>query len=231
MRTLFFVLLAANLAVLGWTLLTPAAPPLWASPPPDVPRLVLASEAASAAGVAMHGGETNASAACRSIGPFTDEQEAARAAAAFHEGGYVSTQRTEEARVSEGFWVSLPAQRNAADETRTLARLARAGITDARVMTDTGSRRISVGLFSEHDRAERRATEARRLGYVPDVTERLHIGTTWWIDLQLRTPAEIAEAESFNQSGSSALEMKPCPASQPVTAAGEAAGVAAVESP
>lgn len=210
MRTLFIALLAANLAVLGWAWLSPEAPPMYNSPPPDVPRLVLAAEAASTPAAAATG-DADPSAACRSIGPFAGEQEAARAAAAFHEGGYEAQVRTEEARVAEGYWVSLPAQRDGAAETRVLARLARAGITDARVMADTDARRISVGLFSERAGADRRAAELRGLGYVPDVTERLHIGTTWWIDLALRTAAEIAEAEAFNQGGSGALEMKPCP--------------------
>ncbi len=220
-RTLFFALLAANLGFLAWAMLTPAPPPMASSPPPAVPRLRLASEAladphaaqastgTSAATAA--GASSAAASACRSIGPFASEAEATRAAAAFKEGGYDAGLRTEESRVAEGFWVSLPAQRNAAAETRVLARLSRAGITDASVMTETDARRISVGLFSERERADRRAADLRRLGYTPDVTERLRIGTSWWVDLQLRTPQELAEAEAFNREGSSQLEMKPCP--------------------
>jgi hypothetical protein len=224
-RTLFFALLAANLGLFAWAMLTPAAPPMADSPPPDVPRLRLANEVRAAASTVQGGpGATTplavdataqAGAACRSIGPFASEGESQRAAAAFTEGGYVTRPRTEESRVAEGFWVSLPAQRNATAETRVLARLSRAGITDASVMADTDARRISVGLFSERERADRRATELRRLGYTPDVTERLRIGTSWWVDLQLRTPQELAEAEAFNRDSSSQLEMKPCPEAAP----------------
>lgn len=228
MRTLFFALLAANLGLLGWAMLTPAAPPMPTSPPPDVPRLRLASEikvasagAASPAGAASSTATATATAAavaaaaCRSIGPFASEAEATRAATAFGDGGYDARTRTEESRLAEGFWVSLPAQRDTRAETRALARLARAGITDASVMADTDARRISVGIFTDRDRADRRAAELRRLGYVPDVTERLRIGTSWWIDLSLHTPQEIAEAEAFNRDGSSQLELKPCPAAAP----------------
>ncbi|MGE3665596.1 MAG: SPOR domain-containing protein [Steroidobacteraceae bacterium] len=223
MRTLLFALLTANLGFCAWAMLTPVAPPMANSPPPDVPRLKLASEASAApsstrggedggASAAVPGAPAGAAALCRSIGPFGSEAEAGRAATAFSEGGYDARPRTEESREAEGFWVSLPAQRNAAAETRLLARLARAGITDASVMADTDTRRISVGIFSERERADRRAAELRRLGLAPDVTERLHIGTTWWVDLPLQTPQELAEAEAFNSEGSSQLELKPCPA-------------------
>ncbi|MEZ5531082.1 MAG: SPOR domain-containing protein [Steroidobacteraceae bacterium] len=208
MRTLFFILLAANLAVFGWTLVTPEVAPLPDSPRPDVPRLELAGEARTVVKAAAPSG---AEIACRSIGPFASEDESARAAAAFRDGGYGVHERTEESRSAEGYWVSLPPQRNVAAETRLLARLARAGITDASVLADTDARRVSVGIFSERGRADRRAAELRRLGLVPDVTERLRIGTSWWIDLELRSAQELAEAEAFNRDGTSELELKPCP--------------------
>jgi len=235
-RTLCLALLVANVVFFGWALITPAAPPMHSSPAPDVPRLTLASEAAADLTPASGGGGAAAGAtsaqACRSIGPFGSEQEALRAAAAFREGGYEAGTRTEEARSGEGFWVSLAPQRDAAGETRVLARLARAGITDARVLVDTDARRISVGLFSDRERADRRAAEVQRLGYAPDVTERLHIGTTWWVDLHLSTVQELAEAESFNRDASSQLELKPCPvteSAEPAALAGPT-GEGAVES-
>lgn len=237
MRTLFFALLAANLGLFGWAMLTPVAPPMASSPPPEVPRLRLAREvtpASAATGTSGAAATTAVSgAACRSIGPFATEEESSRAAGAFKEGGYDARQRTEESRVTEGFWVSLPAQRNAAAETRVLSRLSRAGITDASVMAETDARRISVGLFSERERADGRAAELRRLGLVPDVTERLRIGTSWWIDLQLRTPQELAEAEAFNRDGAGQLELKPCPAPESAVSRAPGAGAsgAGVESP
>lgn len=229
MRTLCLALIVANVVLFGWALITPAAPPMHSSPAPDVPQLTLASEAAenldaATAGAAAAGSAVSA-ASCRSIGPFGSDQEALRAAAAFRDGGYESGTRSEESRSGEGFWVSLAPQRDVAGETRVLARLARAGITDARVMVDTDSRRISVGLFNDRERADRRAAELKRLGYAPDVTERLHIGTTWWVDLHLRTAEELAEAESFNRDGSSQLALKPCPATgaaEPAAMAGPA---------
>lgn len=214
MRTLFYILLAANLGVLDWTLVTPAAPPMANSPGPEVPRLTLAREVPASASRAAPtaAADTAAIGACRSIGPFASEVESTRAAAAFRDGGYDARERTEESRTAEGFWVSLPPQRNAAAETRLLARLARAGVTDASVLTDTAARRVSAGIFTDRARADRRAADLRRLGLAPDVTERLRIGTTWWIDLMLRTPQELAEAEAFNRDGAGELELKPCPA-------------------
>lgn len=151
-------------------------------------------------------------AGCLSIGPFESPAEAGRAGGAFEASGYSTRQRVEDARVTEGYWVSLPRQPTVADETRVLARLARASITDARVMADAEGRRISIGLFSERERADRRAAAVQQLGFDADITERVRVGASYWVDLLLKTSAELAEAERFNEEQQGTLTMKPCPA-------------------
>lgn len=226
MRNLFFALIVANVLLLAWSLLSPGHEPLAASAPPDVPPIVLAGEVPASAVIARDA----ASSGCRSIGPFEGEDEATRAAAAFAQEGYDAAPRSEDSRSMEGYWVSLAPARNPAAETQLLARLSRAGITDATVMTTGEERRVSVGIFNEWEGAQRRAGQLRRLGYAPDVTERLRIGTSWWVDLQLHSPEELAEAEAFNRDGNSALQLKVCPEPAAVAAVPQAPA-AQVESP
>lgn len=234
MRTFLFALILVNLAVFAWSRwLAPTSSPVPKTAMAGVPRIQLASEARAeaAAGGTVSGaqemsaapdpsglesvaavGNAEAPAGCLSIGPFTTPAEAGRAGGAFEASGYSTRQRVEDARVTEGYWVSLPRQPTAADETRVLSRLARAAITDASVMSDAEGRRISVGLFSERERADRRAAAVQRLGFDPDITERVRAGASYWVDLPLKTSAELAEAESFNREQQGTLTMKPCPA-------------------
>lgn len=218
MRALLLSLVLVNVAWFAWAAwLAPADPEASVSPPPDVPRLALASEVAvpepprAPAARAQSIARRDGTASCRSIGPFDTADESRRAATAFTASGYLASPRSEDTRRAEGWWVSLPPAASPQAETQLLSRLARSGITDASVLPDAAGRRISVGVFSDADRAERRAVQVRRLGLAPDVTERVRVGTTYWVDLQLRTPEELAEAESFNRDGSSQLELKPCP--------------------
>lgn len=246
LRPVLFALLLVNLVYFAWS--------AWLSPrvdvvaeagaAPDGPRIQLVDEAngkasdgkgaASPAAVVAKadaaGAPATASTTCLSIGPFGTAGESERATTEFETAGYLASGRNEEMRVSEGYWVSLPRQTNADAESRVLARLARAGITDASVMADTDGRRVSVGLFSERARADRRASAVSKLGFQPDVTERIRIGTTYWIDLELRTEAEVKEAEAFNEEQEGALELKPCPAKSNDSSGGASSSPGLVES-
>lgn len=237
LRPILFGLLLANLVYFAWS--------AWLSPQVDVvaeagaapegPRIQLVQEASADSPTASNAAAPAAIPAavittCLSIGPFQSSGEAERATTEFEAAGYLAAGRNEEMRMSEGYWVSLPRQTDAAAESRVLARLARAGITDASVMADGDGRRVSVGLFSERDRADRRAAAVSKLGFQPDVTERIRIGTTYWIDLELRTEAEVKEAEAFNTEQEGGLELKPCPAKARDSSGGAESSPGLVES-
>ena len=202
-----------------------------------MPRLVLASEVSAQASQSENPGtpaiarntaaadssapHAKTAARCVSVGPFNDLAHTARAAALLRERGFEPQQRAEEGEMWEGFWVFVDGLKTAAEESRVLKDLERAGIDDAHAMPESdGGRRISVGLFSERDRAERRARAVKRLGFSPQITEKRQAGTVYWVDLDLGVNERTVPTEgllSLEESGAR-LEIRVCPGSQPTPA-------------
>ena len=124
---------------------------------------------------------------CVSVGPFSDVAVAARTASALHSRGFAPQQRAAEGDVAQGFWVYIGGVDNVDKADRILRALDKGGFKDARLMPDDGEgHRISVGLFSERERAEHRATAVQKLGLKTQVGERTEKGTVYWVDLALR---------------------------------------------
>ena len=190
---------------------TPGASTPGASTPGAVPV---------AAGLAEPVSSSTPSSRCVSVGPFTDLAPAARAAALLRERGLNPQQRAEQGDMWEGYWVSI-APESAGAEAKVMKALERAGIKDARVMPEAqDGRRVSVGLFSERDRAEKRAQAVKKLGYTAEITERRQPGTVYWVDLEINANDRSVPTEgllSFETAGSR-LEIRVCPASEPASA-------------
>jgi hypothetical protein len=155
---------------------------------------------------------------CVSIGPFNDLAQAARGAALLRDRGFDPKQRAEPGEMWEGYWVSVGGLRTTADESRLMKALDRAGIRDARVMPDEpGGRRVSVGLFSERERADRRAEAVRKLGFGAEVSERTQPGTVYWVDMDVGANNRSVPTDgllSLEDKGSR-IEIRVCPASEP----------------
>jgi len=233
-RNVFFALLAVNVIYLAWAgwIDTPSAPPLVKQVEPALPQLVLAVEstnrslplaqpvvpAAQAVPTVADTGMTSAPDAsrCVSVGPFNDLAHAARGAALLRDRGFNPRQRAEEGEMWDGYWVYVGGLKSAADESKVVNTLERAGIKDAHAMPETDSgRRVSVGLFSEKDRAERRAQAVKRLGLDPEITERKQPGTVYWVDLDLGKGDSTVPTEGLLslEDSSSRLEIRVCPGS------------------
>jgi hypothetical protein len=112
----------------------------------------------------------------------------------------------------EGFWVYVDDLATAADESKLIKALEGAGINDAQPMPGS-ERRVSVGLFSERERAERRAQAVKRLGYEPEITERRQAGTVYWVDLDMGSPERSVPTEGLLslESAGARLEVRVCP--------------------
>jgi len=203
-RVVVFVLIGLNVIYLAWAgwIDKPAPAPLPAASTDPLPQLALTTESvprpiAPAAGgaapsptAALTQPVTTTPASnpdrCVSIGPFNDLAQAARGAALLRDRGFDPKQRAEQGDQWEGYWVSVGGLRTPADETKLMKALDRAGIHDARVMPDEpGGSRVSLGLFSERDRAEKRAQAVKKLGFAADVTERTQPGTVYWVDMDV----------------------------------------------
>jgi len=211
MKLLVALLLLANVAWYAWAnwFNRPAPAPAAATRPAG-PQLVLAREAPPAA---VPESATPAGASCLSLGPFTDLTDAARAATLLRENELEPRQRTSEGIVWKGYWVALDGLPDRASADGVIERLRRFGIGDAYAMPGDGNRTtISLGLFSERQRALRRMDDVKALGLEPRVTERERSGTVYWIDVDVQPPATLPDAARLHGEGGRILrlEVKPC---------------------
>jgi SPOR domain len=241
-RVVVFVLIGLNIVYLAWAgwIDRPApAPAPTAARTDPLPQLVLTTEgasratpsaasvaappsAASAASVLTQPVSTTTAAStadrCVSVGPFNDLAQAARGAALLRERGFDPKQRAEQGEMWEGYWVSVGGLASPAEETKLMKALERAGIRDARVMPDEpGGRRVSVGLFSERERAEKRAQAVKKLGFAANISERTQPGTVYWVDMDVGANERSVPTEgllSLEDAGSR-IEIRVCPTSEP----------------
>ena len=217
MRRVFFALVFLNLAYLAWA--------YWVTPPPTVPvneaierlpRLKLVEELPPSQRPDPNAPKAPDTAqACMSVGPFPDVNNSAQAASLLKERGFDPRQRAAAGEMSDGFWVFVGGMKSEADTDRMLVNLEHNGIKDALVMpaTATEGRRVSLGLFSERARAERRADTVKALGIKAEVAERKLPGTLYWVDLApLPGMNTIPLQDLFAQGVSSKIAVQPCPA-------------------
>jgi hypothetical protein len=242
-RVAFFVLLALNLVYLAWAgWIDAPTPPLVTTPSgPTLPELALVTDDTAsqqqaqltqpvtgavaqtvATGPEEQTSRVSTSASrCVSVGPFNDLARAARGAALLRERGFNPRQRAEESETWNGYWVYVGGLKSAADEAKVMKSLEQAGIVDARPMTEASDgRRVSVGLFSEKERAEKRAQALNRIGIRAAIVERKQASTVYWVDLDLGANDRTVPTEGMLSGADpgSRLEIRVCPASSPGTA-------------
>jgi hypothetical protein len=203
-RAALLLLLLANLAFFAWSQwLAPKQAQLPVSPKVDAPRLQLARESRTVAAV---GGS------CVTVGPFATNELAARARQTLNDSGYPSLPREEETRVLEGYWVYLESPPTESGERRLLDRLNKGGIADAAAVGEPGSRRVSLGVFSDETRAATQSEKVAKLGLLPQIEAREKAGTAIWLDLTLKSDSPPLEGQKF-PAGDAELEFRACPES------------------
>ena len=235
-RAVFLVLLSANLLFLAWV--------RWIDGPRDagaqdslsrLPRLQLVTESPPGSkptsavfnvGTALRANLAIAertsfqtaefAQTCTSVGPFNDIASAARAAGLLTQRGFHLQQRAEEGDTIEGYWVFVGDMQSDEDVARVVGRLEKSGFADAHVMKNySTNRRVSVGMFSTRERAEKRAGAVRNMGLQPEIGERKFPGTVYWVDVALkRGPGskQLPPEYSFTDIGHAKVAMQPCPA-------------------
>jgi hypothetical protein len=188
---------------------TPAEVPVKDVQPPSVEPLASAT-APGATDVARTDPLT-----CTTIGPFADLPQAAQAQAALRAAGFQPRQRVEEGELWVGYWVSVQglASREAAEDA--LKTLAANAITDVYLMPGSDPANVlSLGVFSDYQRAQRRAQEVRALGLEPRIDDRKRAGSVYWIDVDLPEPGQPIDSSIFETGPGRILrlEMRACPA-------------------
>ena len=242
MRALCLLLIIANLAFLGWTQFVDAGPAEEVraiSAPPAAQRLLLAREVpdmqpakAGAAGESASSKTSdtasNATASkpdattaattpsnCLSVGPFRDLAAAVQGSATLQSAGFFPRQRLEQGELWVGYWVNLQnlPSRNAAETA--MAQLKEHGVTDAYIMPSTDSSSVlSLGIFSDRGRAQRRADEIHGYGFDPQITDRKRTGAAYWLDVDLTADKHSIDPAILQTEPGKVvrLEIQPCPA-------------------
>jgi hypothetical protein len=222
-RAVFFLLLIANLAFLGWAELVDAPQPAPTNEAyAKLPRLKLVNEvpvgeARPSSGNARKTAlEVNPELPrCLSIGPFDDQGSAMSSASKLREKGLTPRQRVEKGEISKGFWVYIGGLKTDADVAKVLRTLEQSHVDDAHVMPDAGdAHQVSVGLFSERERADRRAESVQKLGLQPEVAERKLPATVFWMDVDLPSGTATPSSADLAAGGDAShhLDVTPCPA-------------------
>ena len=241
MRAVFFLLVFANLAFLAWAEWVDAPQPAPANEAyAKLPRLKLVNElpesdarpssgngAARKTALEVAPQALPATSRCLSVGPFDDQPSATRGASQLREKGLAPRQRVAKGEISKGFWVFIGGLKTDNDVAEVLRTLEQSHVEDAHLMSDTGDvHQVSVGLFSERDRADRRAESVQKLGLHPEVAERKLPATLFWMDVDLPPGAVSPTAQDLVAAGGAAsrVEVVPCPAETPPPDAAPAPG-------
>lgn len=243
MRALCLALILANVLYLAWSQLIDVRVSSLDRAPvntlADTPSIVLPSEAESAQ--AAQSGEADAqdfepadaepptaapahaelartdTLACTTIGPFPDLSQASQAQAALRGAGFEPRQRLEEGELWVGYWISIPGLSTRDEAEQALRKLTDDGITDVYLMPGSESAQVlSLGVFSDYQRAQRRATEVQALGLTPRIEDRTRAGTVYWLDVDLQEPGQQIDTAILQPDRSKILrlELRGCPAPQ-----------------
>jgi hypothetical protein len=153
---------------------------------------------------------------CTTVGPFPDLSQAAQAQAALRSAGFGPRQRVVQGELWVGYWVSVQnlGTREAAEAAvKTLGANA---ISDVYLMPGSDPANVlSLGVFSDYQRAQRRATEVRALGLEARIDDRKRAGSVYWIDVDLTEPGQLIDTSIFQTDPGkiTRLEMRGCPES------------------
>lgn len=226
-RTIFFALLLINLAYFAWAHWVDVPSPPAESEISRLPHLKLAEELSPDQRAQLNAAAKNAlsaAAPCLSVGPFADSDNSTRVATLLRGKGLEPKERAEEAQSLEGYWVYLRGLKTEGDVDKALVALERGGIKDAVPMPETpeAGRRLSLGMFSERVRAEKRAqTVHEQTGLTAEIAERKRSATSYWIDLAPPAGTDSAALQDLLAQGASPHPgVQPCrtqPADAPPT--------------
>lgn len=236
MRTLCLILVLVNALFFSWAqLIDVKGSPLdrvAASSAPRPPRIVLAREVATTPerpdDGALAGSKSSAekskvaraagnAGGCTSVGPFSDLADASQAQAVLRTANFQPRQRLEQGELWVGYWVSVQdfASREAAETSMKM--LKEKEITDVYLMPGSSPPHVlSLGVFSDYKRAQRRAEDVRKLGLNPRIDDRKRPGSVYWIDVDLPEAGMTIDTGMF-QTGAGKimrLELRACPKPQ-----------------
>jgi hypothetical protein len=168
LRLVLIVLVAANLLYFGWSHFAPG----------EEPVLTAVSNGDAVGKKGAPAGPPP----CATLGPFHDELMAELAEKQLTRAGWRLQRRALSEEINDGWWVYVVNSSTAA-QLRTVETIRRSGLRDAFAMPDDPEFRVSVGLFTDEQRAEDRAARVQRLRLDAVVNERRKQQPVIWFDL------------------------------------------------
>lgn len=209
MRAVFLALLAANLVFLGWQLVSAndRAPLADLGDELDVPLLsIVGSEKSiSATGEQVLSGNSVAGGTgvrCLSLGPFADDASFDAAELKLGALGLSGNKRLAQGQIWVGYWIFLSPEKTRAEAISKVEALRERGVGDIYI-EPAGEREnaVSLGVFSERNRAQRRYREIRDMGFEPQIARRTREGTVYWLDFIPDANVRVDPADFQTASG------------------------------
>ena len=208
-RAVFLGLLAANLVFLGWQLVSAddRARRTGTTEAFDVPMLNIVDSDESHSGPAdVDAGPVAAAdggaARCLSLGPFPYEEDFDAASLKLEALGMSGKKRLAEGQIWVGYWIFLSPEATREQAVAKVEALRTRGVADIYI-EPAGEREnaISLGVFKERNRAQRRYREIRDLGFEPQIARRTRQGTVYWLDFVPDASVSIDPADFQASSG------------------------------
>lgn len=152
--------------------------------------------------------------ACVTIGPFREDADAEAAVSRWADNGMQTALRPVEGEYFVGHWVQIRNVGNRAAGRAMLARLREGGLNDAYLAdTEDEGLKVSLGLFSEIERAEKVELQAKSLGLPAEIGPMMGEGTLYFVDVSL--PPERGAGAIVDTYGEDMVSMRGearCPA-------------------
>lgn len=220
MKNLFLLLLLANILFAAWRLWI-AAPELPSRQLPgtaagDVAPLVALPRSAARSSASPAGGgpgQAGSGGACVRVGPLRDIRAAELLRGRLADRGLDAGVEREEGQVRVGYEVRIEGIASRADAEQAMARLAAAGMDDARLSEGMPPLRIALGVLADREQAERVQAVAKALGFEPRLSDRYRPATRYWVAVTGLPGGELPGLAAFEEEIGQFLQVEPvaCP--------------------
>lgn len=230
MRTLFLLLLLANLLFAAWVHWVAPAPTASGRATPgaaDAASIKLLSEVPAAGAQPATDADRlaldDASPACVSVGPYLSRPDAEQAAARLDRLGFTVRLRDASDEVRVGQWVRLEGLATMEDAENARAALQSAGLADAYVINEEGvGPLVSLGVHTDPARAEATVAVARLAGFEASTVDRLSTAAVTWLEVERQSNGDLPSIEELEYAVDgrpTTPGLRPCPATATADAA------------
>lgn len=123
---------------------------------------------------------------CATIGPFSDSTDAESVVLEYANEGMRTAMRSAQGEIFVGHWVQIRNVGGYEEANTALEQLSASGLGEAYIVsTEDEGLKISVGVFSDIERAEKAELQARSLDLPAEISQRTRKGEVFFVDIGL----------------------------------------------